>query len=126
KIMQPNRSLWLFLLLFEGSAENYFLSCQRDAEHLQVKPLSVKHVGERACLDDDYCSWVITATSNCSVVLCGDLLLYTGSCSIGCSTLSNDHSANVSLTANTPHTFCVLKDGSTCVHNPSTAVQAIT
>jgi hypothetical protein len=123
--MKKNRFLWLFLFLFAGGAGIYLLSCQRDADQLQVKPLSDKPVGERACLDDDYCSWVVTATTNGSIVLCGDILVSTGSCSIGCSTLSDDKSISTSLTANVPYTFCVRDNGSVCIQNPSTATQAI-
>ena len=123
--MKPNRFLWLFLILFAGSAGTYFLSCQRDADQLQVKPLSDTPVGERACLEDNGCSFVITAATNCTVELCGDILNYTGACSNGCNSLSADHFLSVSLTANTPYTFCVFDYGSVCVRNPSTATQSI-
>lgn len=124
--MKPNRFLWLFLILFAGGAGTYFLSCQRDqAEPITPKPLSETPVGERACLDDSGCSFVITATTNCSVELCGDIINYTGTCSNGCGTNGNDHFLSVSLTANTPYTFCVLQAGSVCVRNPSTGTHTI-
>lgn len=63
--MKPNRFLWLFSLLLAANAVTYFFSCQQDeAAPLTPKTLSHTPVGERACLDDDYCSWVITATTN--------------------------------------------------------------
>lgn len=123
--MQPNRFFWLFFLLLAANAAVYFPSCQRDADQPQVKPLSDKPVTERACLDDTGCSFVITPATNGTVELCGDILNSTGSCSNGCNTLGQDKSITVSLTANTPYTFCVRKDGSVCVRNPSTATQAI-
>ncbi|MBV6443531.1 MAG: hypothetical protein EPGJADBJ_05302 [Saprospiraceae bacterium] len=123
--MKKFKFLWLPLFAIVGLAGIYFLSCQRDAEQPQVKPLSDKPVGERACLDDGGCSFVITAATNCTVELCGDILNYTGTCSNGCNTKGNDHFLSVALTANTPYTFCVYDDGSVCVRNPSTATQDI-
>ncbi|MCW5921087.1 MAG: hypothetical protein KIS77_02000 [Saprospiraceae bacterium] len=105
----------------------YLPSCQRDADALAPapKPLSDTPVTERACLNDTGCSFVMTAATSGTVELCGDIINNTGSCSNGCNTNGNDFFLSVSLTANTPYTFCVLKDGSVCIRNPSTALQAI-
>ncbi|MCW5921078.1 MAG: hypothetical protein KIS77_01955 [Saprospiraceae bacterium] len=124
--MKKNRFLLLFFLLLAANAAVYFPSCQREADQPQIKPLSDKPVTERACVDDTGCSFVVTATANGTAELCGDILNYTGTCSNGCSTLGQDRSITVSLTANTPYTFCVRKGGSVCIRNPSTAAQAIT
>ncbi|MBX2892436.1 MAG: hypothetical protein KF734_16030 [Saprospiraceae bacterium] len=115
-----------FLLLANVTlAGVYIYSCQHEADALAPKPLSDTPVTERACLNNDYCSYVITATADCSVVLCGDIVVYTGTCNNGCNSLGQDFSISVSLTANVPHTFCVRDIGSVCIHNPSTATQAI-
>jgi hypothetical protein len=121
--MKKFKFLWLPLLAIVGFAGYY--SCQRDAEQLTVKPLSDKPVTERACTDDSGCSFVITATTNCSIELCGDIINNTGSCSNGCGTLGNDRFLSVSLTANTPYTFCVRQGGSVCVRNPLTGTHTI-
>ncbi|MCW5921090.1 MAG: hypothetical protein KIS77_02015 [Saprospiraceae bacterium] len=123
--MKKNRFLLLFFLLLAANAAVYFPSCQREADQPQIKPLSDKPVGERACLDDTGCSFVMTAATNGTVELCGDIINNTGSCSNGCNTLSSDFFLSVSLTANVPYTFCVLQGGSVCIRNPSTALQAI-
>ncbi|MBX2892440.1 MAG: hypothetical protein KF734_16050 [Saprospiraceae bacterium] len=123
--MKHNRFLWLFFLLLAANVAVYFPSCQRDTDQSQVKPLSDVPVTERACTDDTGCSFVVTATTNGTIELCGDIINYTGTCSNGCNTKGNDYFLSISLTANTPYTFCVLKDGSVCIRNPSTALQAI-
>lgn len=126
KIMKPNRFILLFSLLLAANAVAYFYSCQQDeAASLTPKPTTDMPASDRACLNSNYCSYVIEATTNCTVILCGDLLVSTGACAFGCGTNANDMSITVPLTANTPYTFCVLKAGSVCVQNPSTALQAI-
>jgi hypothetical protein len=126
-IMKKFKVLWLPLFSIACLAGLYFPSCQRDADALAPapKPLSDMPVTERACLDDSGCSFVMTAATNCTVELCGDIINFTGSCSNGCNSNGQDRSIAVSLTANTPYTFCVLKDGSVCVRNPSTGTHTI-
>lgn len=124
--MKPNRFFVLFFLLIAANAVAYFYSCRQDeAASLTPKPKGDMPATYRACTDDDWCSYVIEATANCTVILCGDLLVSTGACTFGCGTNSADVSISVPLTANTPYTFCVRKVGSVCVQNPSTALQAI-
>ena len=125
--MKSNRFFVLFFLLIAANAVAYFTSCRQDeAASLTPKPTGDMPASDRACLNNDYCSYVIQATTDCSVELCGDLLNSTGNCNYGCSSNGADRSITVQLTANTPYTFCVLDNGSVHVLNPPTAVQAIT
>jgi len=125
-IMKRTQFLALVILLIAANAIAYFSSCRQDeSTTITPKPTGDMPAVDRACTDDDWCSYVIEATANCTVILCGDLLVSTGACTFGCGTNSADVSISVPLTANTPYTFCVRKVGSVCVQNPSTALQAI-
>ena len=122
KIMKPNRFILLFSLLLAANAVAYFYSCRQDeAASLTPKPTGDIPVTYRACLDDDYCSYVIQATTNCTVDLCGDVLGAVNACTVGCGSFGADLSKTVQLTANTPYTFCVYETGSVCVFNPGMA-----
>jgi len=124
--MKSNRFFVLFSLLIVANAVAYFSSCRQDeAATLTPNPTGDMPATYRACTDDDWCSYVITAATNCSVILCGDVLGALTPCAVGCGTNGTDASITVPLTANTPYTFCVRKVGSVCVQNPSTATQAI-
>ncbi|MCW5921085.1 MAG: hypothetical protein KIS77_01990 [Saprospiraceae bacterium] len=125
--MQKFKIFWLPFFSIVCLAGLYFFSCQRDTDALAPapNPLSDIPVTERACLDDTGCSFVITAATNGTVELCGNILNYTGTCNYGCGSSGNDFFLSVSLTANVQYTFCVLQGGSVCVRNPSTALQAI-
>ncbi len=125
--MNTNRFLVLFSLLIAANAVAYFSSCRQDeAATITPKTTGDMPASDRSCTDDTWCSYVIEAATNCSVVLCGDLAVFTGNCNFGC--LSGglvDRSITVSLTANTPYAFCVKDNGSVHVLNPPTATQAI-
>ena len=117
--MKSNKFLVLFSLLLAANAVAYFYSCRQDeAASLTPKPTSDMPASDRACLDNDYCSYVIEATTTCTVDLCGDVLGAFNACTVGCGTNGVDLSKTVQLTANTPYTFCVYKLGSVCVYNP--------
>ena len=124
--MNKNRFLVLFSLLIAANAVAYFYSCRQDeAATLTPKPTGDMPAVDRACTDDTWCSYVITASADCTVELCGDLLVYTNTCTVGCGTHASDFSNIVQLTASTPYTFCVQDDGSVCVYNPPAAPLAI-
>ena len=120
--MKPNRFLFLFSLLTVANAVAYFTSCRQD----EAATRAPKVTGDmpatyRTCTDDSGCSYVITATTNTTVVLCGDIPNAINACAVGCGTNANDKSLTVPLTMGTPYSFCVDKAGSVCVFNPGMA-----
>jgi hypothetical protein len=121
--MKNNRFILLLLLANIALAGTYFLSCQRDAEQPQVKPLSDKPVGERAC-SAGYCEYLIISDVSNTVELCGDLAVFTGTCS-GCGSIGIDRSIWATIPTSAPATVCVLIGGSICIRNPSTATQTM-
>lgn len=124
KTMKPNRFLWLFSVLLAANAGAYFFSCQRDdAEPLTPKPLSDVPVGERAC-SVGYCEYSIISDVSNTVELCGDLAVFTGTCS-GCGSIGIDRSIWATIPTSAPATVCILIGGSLCIRNPSTATQTM-
>jgi hypothetical protein len=125
--MKRTQFFALVFLLIAANAIAYFSSCRQDeAASLTPNPTGDMPASDRSCTDDTWCSYVIQATTNCSVELCGDLAVSTGFCNYGCASIGIDKSITVSLTANTPYAFCVKDNGSVHVLNPPTATQAIT
>ncbi|MCW5921083.1 MAG: hypothetical protein KIS77_01980 [Saprospiraceae bacterium] len=117
-------SLPLFAAIV-GFAGLHFLSCQHEAEaeQLTVKPLSDTPVTERACASG-YCEYLILSDVSNTVELCGDLAVFTGTCT-ACDTYSNDKSIWMTVPTSAPATVCVLIGGSLCIRNPSTATQTM-
>ena len=117
--MNTNRFLVLFSLLIAANAIAYFSSCRQDeAASLTPKPTGDMPAVDRSCTDNSGCSYVITPTADCTVVLCGDVIGPVTTCAVGCGTNGADVSITVPLTMGTPYSFCVLKGGSVCVYNP--------
>ena len=117
----------LFFLLITANAIAYFSSCRQDeAATLTPKPTGDMPATYRTCTDDSGCSYVITATANCTVDLCGDVIGAMTACAVGCGTYSADVSITVPLTMGTPYSFCVTKGGSVCVYNPGATAITVT
>jgi hypothetical protein len=122
KSMKSNRFFVLFFLLIAANAVTYFSSCRQDeAATLTPNPTGDMSATYRTCTDDSGCSYVITATANCTVDLCGDVIGAMTACAVGCGSNANDRSLTVPLTMGTPHSFCVEDAGSVCVFNPGMA-----
>lgn len=107
-------------------AATYTLSCTQEAEPQQQQPTTDVPVTERTC-SSGYCELSITATSNATVELCGDIDITptTGSCDLGCNP-STDEDYVANLTTGIPFSICVLSSGSVCIRNPSSASQSVT
>ena len=124
KIMKSNRFLLLFSLLIAANAVAYFSSCRQDeVATLAPKPTSDMPVGERACANG-FCEYQIISDVSNTVELCGDLAVFTGTCT-GCGTIGIDRSIMMTVPTSAPGTVCVASGGSICITNPSTSPQTM-
>jgi hypothetical protein len=117
--MKKYRFLWLPLLTFAA----FTLSCQRDTEQSDPKPLSDSPVIFRACSGP--CPCTVTTDVDATLDLCGDLPDSVTSCNTGCAG-GDTGGAGAEFVANEPKEFCVDPSGNLCIKNVGSSSVEVT
>ncbi len=100
---------------------NLIMSCRDDAAELREPqtPGDVAVTLRAPCTDTGLCDCAITAYSNATLNLCGDITYATTGCAFGCNP-STDVGISGDFIAYETRNLCVTPPANLCIYNPST------